>query len=58
MFHEWFFSTVQFIFAGNDSEGLQYGSIGTPEKYFLKWKEEEADNSRFKLDTAVVASLR
>jgi type I restriction enzyme R subunit len=33
MFHEWFFSTVQFIFAGNDSEGLQYGSIGTPERY-------------------------
>ena len=22
-FNEWFFSTVQFIFAGNDSEGLQ-----------------------------------
>jgi len=34
-FHEWFFSTVQFIYAGNDSEGLQYGTIGTPEKYFL-----------------------
>jgi type I restriction enzyme, R subunit len=50
MFHEWFFSTVQFIFAGNDSEGLQYGAIGTPEKYFLKWKEDEQDNSRFKLD--------
>ncbi len=50
MFHEWFFSTVQFIFAGNDSEGLQYGSIGTEEKYFLKWKEDEADDSRFKLD--------
>jgi type I restriction enzyme R subunit len=50
MFHEWFFSTVQFILAGNDSEGLQYGSIGTPEKYFLKWKEDETDNSRFKLD--------
>jgi type I restriction enzyme, R subunit len=50
MFHAWFFSTVQFIFAGNDSEGLQYGTIGTPEKYFLKWKEDEADNSRFKLD--------
>ncbi len=49
-FNEWFFSTVQFIFAGNDSEGLQYGTIGTPEKYFLKWKEEEEDNSRFKLD--------
>ncbi|MBU2537224.1 MAG: HsdR family type I site-specific deoxyribonuclease, partial [Proteobacteria bacterium] len=49
-FNEWFFSTVQFILAGNDSEGLQYGTIGTPEKYFLKWKEDEADDSRFKLD--------
>ena len=49
-FNAWFFSTVQFIFAGNDSEGLQYGTIGTPEKYFLKWKEDEEDNSRFKLD--------
>jgi type I restriction enzyme, R subunit len=50
MFNAWFFSTVHFIFAGNDSEGLQYGTIGTPEKYFLKWKEDEADDSRFKLD--------
>ncbi|MEI6777608.1 MAG: type I restriction endonuclease [Chloroflexales bacterium] len=49
-FHAWFFSTVQFVFAGNDSEGLQYGSILTPEKYFLRWKENEQDNSRFKLD--------
>lgn len=49
-FNEWFFSTVQLVFAGNDSEGLQYGTIGTPEKYFLKWKEDEADNRRFKLD--------
>ncbi len=49
-FNEWFFSTVQITFAGNDSEGLQYGAIKTEEKYFLKWKEDEADNSRFKLD--------
>jgi len=49
-FNAWFFSTIQIIFAGNDSEGLQYGTIGTPEKYFLKWKEDEQDNSRFKLD--------
>ncbi|MDP2324131.1 MAG: type I restriction endonuclease, partial [Gammaproteobacteria bacterium] len=35
-FNAWFFSTVQLIFAGNDSEGLKYGAIGTPEKYFLK----------------------
>lgn len=49
-FNEWFFSTVQFIFAGNDSKGLKYGTIKTEEKYFLSWKEDEADNSRFKLD--------
>jgi type I restriction enzyme R subunit len=49
-FNEWFFSTVQLIFAGNDSEGLRYGAIKTEEKYFLKWKEDEQDNSRFKLD--------
>lgn len=49
-FNAWFFSTVQIVFAGNDSEGLQYGTIGTEEKYFLKWKEDETDNSRFKLD--------
>jgi type I restriction enzyme R subunit len=29
-FNEWFFSTVQFIFAGNDSEGLRYGTVRTP----------------------------
>ena len=45
-----FFSTVQFIFAGNDSEGLRYGTVGTEEKYFLKWKEDEQDDTRFKLD--------
>lgn len=49
-FNEWFFSTVQFVFAGNDTEGLQYGTIRTPEKYFLKWKEDEQDDSRFKID--------
>jgi type I restriction enzyme R subunit len=49
-FNEWFFSTVQIVFAGNDSEGLQYGTIGTPEKYFLKWKEDERDNAGYKLD--------
>jgi type I restriction enzyme R subunit len=49
-FNAWFFSTVQIVFAGNDSEGLKYGAIGTSEKYFLKWKEDEADSSRFKLD--------
>lgn len=45
-----FFNTVQFVFAGNDSEGLKYGTILTPEKFFLTWKEDEADNSGYKLD--------
>jgi type I restriction enzyme R subunit len=49
-FNEWFFTTVQFVFAGNNSEGLQYGTIKTEEKYFLNWKEDEQDNTRFKLD--------
>ncbi len=34
-----FFSTVQFVFAGNEVEGLRYGVIDTPEKYWLEWKE-------------------
>jgi len=49
-FNAWFFSTVQIVFAGNDSEGLKYGAIKTEEKYFLQWKEDEQDDSRFKLD--------
>ena len=36
-----FFSTVQFVMAGNDTEGLRYGTIETPEKYYLTWKEDE-----------------
>lgn len=36
-----FFSTVQLVFAGNDVEGLRYGVIETPEKYWLEWKEPE-----------------
>ncbi|MFT9496785.1 type I restriction endonuclease subunit R [Anaerosolibacter sp.] len=45
-----FFSTVQFVFAGNDTEGLRYGTIETKEKYFLKWKEDIEDTSRLPLD--------
>jgi len=54
LFNEWFFSTVQIVIAGNDSEGLQYGTIGTGEKYFLNWKEDEGDNSQSKLDKYLV----
>ena len=47
-----FFSTIQWVMAGNDSQGLHYGTIDTPEKYYLTWKEgEPADNP---LDQAVL----
>ena len=40
-FIEPFFSTMQLVMAGNDTEGLRYGTIQTPEKYYLTWKEDE-----------------
>ena len=39
-FIEPFFSTIQFLMAGNDTEGLRYASIDTKEKYWLDWKED------------------
>ncbi len=41
-FIEPFFSTMQLIMAGSDTEGLRYGSIETREKYYLTWKEESS----------------
>lgn len=49
-FHAWFFSTVQFLIAGSDSEGMKYASIGTEEKYWLRWKEDEGDDAGYVLD--------
>ena len=37
-----FFTTAQLVMAGNESEGLRYGVIETPEKYWLRWKEADA----------------
>ena len=42
MFIQPFFTTVQLVMAGNDTEGLRYGVIETREKYWLRWKEAEA----------------
>lgn len=42
-FIEQFFVTQQFVMAGNDTQGLSYGTIETPEKYYLNWKEENPD---------------
>lgn len=35
-----FFTTIQFCMAGNDSEGLRYGTLLTPEKHYLEWKDD------------------
>ena len=50
LFSQRFFTTVQMILAGNNTQGLRYGTIETPEKYYLSWKEDEQDNEEYKLD--------
>ncbi|MBF0233819.1 MAG: type I restriction endonuclease subunit R [Desulfamplus sp.] len=40
IFNQAFFTTVQFVFAGSDSQGLRYGTTETPEKFFVQWKDE------------------
>lgn len=39
-FAEAFFTTVQLVMAGNDTQGIRYGVIETGEKYYLQWKED------------------
>jgi type I restriction enzyme, R subunit len=34
-----FFATIQIVMAGNETEGMRYAVIETPEKYYLTWKE-------------------
>lgn len=36
-----FFSTSQLLFAGNEAQGLFYGTTETKEKYFYQWKEDK-----------------
>jgi type I restriction enzyme, R subunit len=38
IFNLGFFSTVQLVLAGSDSQGLRYGTTNTPEKFFVEWK--------------------
>ena len=42
IFNLGFFSTVQLLLAGSDSQGLRYGTTGTPEHFFVQWKDEAA----------------
>ncbi len=47
-----FFSTIQLVMAGNDTEGLRYGTVETTEKNYLTWKEED-DSSEKTLDNYI-----
>lgn len=40
-----FFSTVQWVMAGNDTEGLRYSTIETKEKNWLRWVETDGDHA-------------
>ena len=46
-----FFATIGLVLAGNDSEGARYGTTGTPEKYYLSWKEDP--NAKDEVSVAV-----
>ncbi len=35
-----FFTTMQLVMAGNDTQGLRYGTIEIKEKYYLEWRED------------------
>ena len=37
-----FYSTAQLLMAGNETEGLRYGVIETPEKHWQRWKESDS----------------
>ena len=41
-FIEFFFATMQLVMAGNETEGLRYSAIESPEKHWLRWKEADA----------------
>ncbi|MCX8521806.1 MAG: HsdR family type I site-specific deoxyribonuclease, partial [Rhodoferax sp.] len=38
IFNQGFFSTVQLVLAGNDSQGLRYGTVGSREELYVEWK--------------------
>ncbi|HPH03831.1 MAG TPA: type I restriction endonuclease subunit R [Spirochaetota bacterium] len=45
IFNKGFFSTVQLLLAGSDSQGLRYGTTDTPEQFFVEWKDKTASNA-------------
>lgn len=52
-----FFTTMQLVMAGNDTQGVRYGTIETTEKYYLEWKEPSNGNSYPQGDTLLDTHL-
>ena len=60
-FIEKFFTTMQFCMAGNDSEGLRYGTLLTPEKHYYEWKDDgfaEFSHERSETDVLIEEKSR
>ena len=51
-----FFATVQIVMAGNDTEGLRYATTETPEKYYLKWKEDSPIKNKLDKDLCLLCN--
>lgn len=51
-----FFATIGLVLAGNDSEGIRYGTTGTSEKYYLSWKEDS--DAQDEVSVAVRAQIK
>jgi len=51
-----FFATVQLVMAGNDTEGLRFGTTETAEEYYLTWstKEPGFEDEKNRLDRNVL----
>ena len=51
-FIENFFSTVQILIAGNDTQGVKYGTVRTPRNGYYYWNEEDKSIEN-RLDRAI-----
>jgi type I restriction enzyme R subunit len=45
IFNKGFFSAMQLFVAGSDSQGIRYGTAGTPEQFFVEWKDVESKDA-------------
>ncbi len=44
-FNAGFFATTQLLLAGNDTQGLRYGTATTKEKFYVEWKPKVPDEN-------------